>query len=130
MTSIKPPDGRPSAIPASSSGSSEPGAAERSGGPSFRQTLEQAGAAGQTQAPAGTASGAAATASADPIAELAQSVRSGALTAEQAIERLVDRAVTGVGAQLSPAQRAELTAVLRGALESDPALRELRDALE
>jgi hypothetical protein len=126
MTSIKPPDGRPGVVIPIDSGSSEPAAPERVGGPSFREVLEQAGAAGQAQASAGAAGSTAA----DPIAELANAVRGGALSAEQAIERLVERAVAGIGARLSPAQRAELTAVLRGALESDPALRELREAVK
>jgi hypothetical protein len=129
MTSIKPPDGRPGPIsPSSTGGSSDSGAAERVGSSSFRQALEQAGGAAPTQG-AAAANTAGATA-ADPIAELAQAVRSGALTAEQAIERLLDRALTGVGARLSPAQRDELTAVLRSALEGDPALSELRDAVK
>lgn len=57
-------------------------------------------------------------------------MRSGALSAEQAIDRLVERTLAGVGAGLSEAQRAELGAVLRSALESDPALSELRDAVQ
>ena len=129
MSSIKPPDGRSSPIaPGVSDGSSEPGAAERVGGPSFRQALEQAGSAERPQA--ASAAGSTGAAATDPIAELAQAVRAGALSPEQAIDRLVDRAVSGVGGQLSQAQRAELGAVLRSALESDPALSELRDAVK
>jgi hypothetical protein len=126
MTSIKPPDGRPSSIPPAGPG--ETGSPERAGGPSFREALERAGSAGQTEgtarAPAETA------AAADPVGELARAVRSGALSAEQAIERLVERAVAAVGGQLSAAQRSELSAVLHEALQSDPALRELRDAVK
>jgi hypothetical protein len=78
-----------------------------------------------------TAAGeAAATGAADPVSELAAAVRSGAIDSEQAIERLLDRAVGGVGSRLSSAQRQELTVVLRQALDHDPALRELRDALK
>jgi hypothetical protein len=65
----------------------------------------------------------------DAISELAQAVRAGSVNAEQAIERLVERAVGGMGRALSAAQRAELTAVLREAVQNDPALRELRDSL-
>jgi hypothetical protein len=124
MTSIKPPDGRPSAVPPAGAG--EAGSAERAGGPSFREALERAGGAVQAEgtAPAQTS------VAADPVGELARAVRSGALSAEQAIERLVERAVAAVGGQLSAAQRSELNAVLHEALQSDPALRELRDAVK
>ncbi len=129
MSSIKPPDGRSSPIATGTAdGSSEPGAADRAGGPSFREALDQAGGAERSQ---GVSAGATAGAvTADPISELAQAVRAGALSPEQAIERLVDRAVSAVGAQLSQAERAELGAVLRSALQSDPALSELRDAVK
>jgi hypothetical protein len=126
MTSIKPPDGRASSVPPAGPG--EAGSAERAGGPSFREALERAGGAGQAE---GTAPAAAGTsAAADPVGELARAVRSGALSAEQAIERLVERAVAAVGGKLSAAQRSELSAVLHEALQSDPALRELRDAVK
>lgn len=128
MSSIKPPDGRPSAVPATGGSAGEAGPAERAVGPSFRQALERAGGAAQPQGPGAAAT--AASSPGDPVAELARAVKSGALSPEQAIERLVERAVAGIGAQLSAAQRSELTAVLRGALESDPALRELRDAVK
>ena len=62
-------------------------------------------------------------------ATLASAVRSGALQPDQAVQQLVDRALSGVGGKLSEAQRLELTAVLREALENDPALRELRKAI-
>jgi hypothetical protein len=131
MSAIKPPDGRPTSVAPTGQGSSETGAAQRSSGPSFRQALDEARAATGSPA-AGTvgAGGTAGAAAADPIAQLASAVRSGAVSAEQAIERLLDRAVGGVSARLSQDQRAELTAVLRQALEHDPALRELRDALK
>jgi len=129
MSSIKPPDGRSSPIATGTAdGSSEPGAAERVGGPSFREALDQAGGAERSQGVSAGATAGAATA--DPIAELAQAVRAGALSPEQAIERLVDRAVSAVGAQLSQAERAELGAVLRSALQSDPALSDLRGAVK
>jgi hypothetical protein len=129
MSSIKPTDPRSTPVSPSSPDSVEQGGTERAGGPSFRDALERAGDAGHAQGP-GAAATARGPAAADPVAELAQAVRSGALSAEQALERLVERAVSGVGRGLSQAQRAELTVVLRTALESDPALRELRDALK
>ncbi|MDD9938267.1 MAG: hypothetical protein OXT09_31945 [Myxococcales bacterium] len=130
MTSIKPPDGKPPAgVPAA--GDATDGPTETEGvGPSFQEVLEggpsgaAAGAEGAAAAP--EASGAAA---ADPIAELAEAVRSGALSADQAIDQLVERAAGQMSAQLSEAQRAELVAVLREAVESDPALRALRDSV-
>jgi hypothetical protein len=129
MSSIKPPDGRSTPIvPDAADGSSDAGAADRVGSPSFRHALEQAGGAERPQGVPAAATPTAA--AADPIAELAQAVRAGALSPERAIERLLDRAISGVGAQLSPAQRAELGAVLRSALESDPALSELRNAVK
>ena len=132
MSAIKPPDGRPASVAPTDPGSTEAGAAERAGGASFRQALDEARAASSAQpaTPAQGASGAAGAAGADPIAQLASAVRNGAVTPEQAIESLLDRAVGGVSARLSQAQRVELTAVLRQALDNDPALRELRDALK
>jgi hypothetical protein len=123
MTSIKPPDGRSPIGPIGpSSGSREPEAAERTG-PSFRETLA---------GPSPTAAGAAAAqgaANADPIATLAQAVKAGSVSPDQALEHLVERAVSGMARRLTQAQRAELTEVLREAVQSDPALRQLRDAL-
>ena len=131
MSGIKPPDGRPSSIAPTDPGASDASAPERAGGASFRQALDAArGASGAQPAAAGGAADAAAAASADPIAQLASAVRNGAVSPEQAIETLLDRAVGGVSARLSQAQRVELTAVLRQALDHDPALRELRDALK
>lgn len=129
MTSIKPPDGRPATISPTGVGPGEAGGAERAGGPSFREALERAGGASPAERSDAVAAQTGA-AAADPVAELAHAVRSGALSAEQAIERLVERAVGAVGGQLSPAERSELTAVLREALRSDPALRELQDAVK
>lgn len=130
MSSIKPPDGRPGSVVPTGQGRPETEAAERAGGPSFREALDQARAAGAAHADPAQASGAATAAgAADPIAGLASAVRSGALSPEQALEALVERAAGAAGAALSQAQRVELVAVLRHALDHDPALRELRDAL-
>jgi len=126
MSSIKPPGGAPLPIQPSTTPAGDAGAAEQAAGPSFRQALDSAAGTGQVQQPAAAAPG---SVTADPIAELAQAVRAGALSREQALERLVERAVSGVGAELTQTQRAELSAVLREALQNDPALRELTDAL-
>jgi hypothetical protein len=131
MSAIKPPDGKPGTGPLTGSGGATGtagGAAAERAGASFRDALEQAGAAGK---PAGqpAADSAAGVGRADALAELAQAVRSGALLPEQAVAQLLDRAVAGIGSKLSEAQRLELTAVLREALENDPALAELRKAI-
>jgi hypothetical protein len=126
MTSIKPSGGPPLPIQPSTTPAGQAGTAEQAGGVSFRKALESAASAGQVQQPAAAAPGSVA---ADPLAELAQAVRSGALTREQALERLVERALGSAAAGLTPAQRAELAVVLREALQHDPALRELTDAL-
>lgn len=127
MTSIKPPDGRSPAGPIGpTSGRAAPEGPERTG-PSFRETLEGPGpAAGAKTAGAQPTSTVANT---DAVGELAQAVRAGTLNADQAIEHLVEQTVAGMARGLSAAQRAELTTLLREAVESDPALRELREAL-
>lgn len=56
---------------------------------------------------------------------LVAQVRAGALSVDQALERLLARAVDGVGAALPPAARDELEGLLREALQSDPTLRAL-----
>jgi hypothetical protein len=111
-----------------SEGAQAPEAAKPVGGVSFRDQLAGTVELGSAQPVATHAAELAA--GADPIAQLAQSVRSGALSPDAALQSLVDRAVGEVASSLSPAQRAELTGVLRAALETDPTLRELRSALE
>jgi hypothetical protein len=127
MTSIKPPDGRSGPGPVGPAAHKREADAPERVGPGFREKLEGASSAGSAK-PTST-HGAGAATSADPVGELAQAVRAGSLSAEQAIERLVERAATAMARNLSEAQRTELTAVLRAALQSDPALRELREAL-
>jgi hypothetical protein len=122
MTSIKPPDGKVPGAGLDSGAPAETEGAERAGQASFRDLVGKASAAGP-------ASGASGSAAADPIAELAQAIRSGAITREQAIDQLVERTVASMSRTLTQAQRDELTAVLRQALESDPALLSLRAAL-
>lgn len=129
MSSIKPPDGRPGSVLPTGQGGPETEASERAGGASFREALDSARGAEATQAAPTQASGAAAAGAADAIAELASAVRAGTLSADQAVEALLERTVGAASARLSQAQRVELAAVLRHALDHDPALRELRDAL-
>jgi hypothetical protein len=122
MTSIKPPDPRA----AERLGSSTPGETSQApdaAGASFRAVL------GSTPGEASARPEAARpTPGADTPSALAQAIRAGALSTEQALDRLVERAVsTG---PLTDLQRAELRAILASALQSDPALRELRDNLD
>jgi hypothetical protein len=106
---------------------------QRSGG-SFEAALdaaEQARAGSAASAArAGEAQQAEAARASDPIAELARAVRGGAISKEQALDQLIERAAGGVHHALSAPQRAELIAVLRSSLQTDPALSALREALE
>lgn len=117
MTSIKPP--LPPVIPGTDpmSGATGPAGAEGASGPA------QVGGA----SPAGAVAGAVAAGPADPIAELAAAIARGELSAAQAIDQLVDRALAGVSAHLDSAQRAELAGVLHAALDGDPAVRDALD---
>lgn len=122
MSSIKPPDGRFPASPTGPSGEGEVTGAQGSG-EAFREALDAARPA--DAAATGAAAQSAAAAGGDAIAALAQALRAGTITSEQAIEQLVQRAIAGMARDLSEAQRGELAVVLREALQSDPALREL-----
>jgi hypothetical protein len=110
MTSIKPPQS-PSAGPI------EPGAALPEAGPP-RSTGSATGPAGVTPGQASAPS--------DPIAALAADVQAGRIGMNDAVEQLVERTVARMGARLSAEERAELGAMLREALESDPVLSSLR----
>lgn len=114
MTSIKPP--LPPVIPG----------ADPLGGATAAESVEKATAATgpSAAAPASQVAGAAAAGQADPIAELAAAIARGELSAAQAMDRLIDRALAGVSAHLDTAQRAELASVLRAALDGDPAVRD------
>lgn len=131
MSGIKPPDGKGAGSVAGGGGVAGGGeaTAPEPAGTSFRDALEQAGAAAQGASAEQAAGQATAAARPDAMAELAQAVRSGALQPDQAVAQLLDRAVAGIGSKLSEAQRLELAAVLREALDNDPALAELRKAI-
>ena len=122
MTSIKPPDPR-AAERVGSSTPGETGQAPDATGPSFREVL--GGSAPAQASPRPEATGP--TAGANAPGALAQSIRAGTISADQALDQLVERAVAA--GPLTDPQRAELRAVLAVALQSDPALRELRDSL-
>ncbi|HET8932368.1 MAG TPA: hypothetical protein VFN67_02960 [Polyangiales bacterium] len=70
--------------------------------------------------------GSTAAAGADPVGSLAQAVESGSITLDQAVERLVDATLERAGRHLTGPERAELTELLRSALENDPTLAGLR----
>jgi len=135
MSSIKPPDGRvPGAGNAPSSPEGSPaGGVQRSSG-SFEAALDAAeqarASSAASAAQASNVQQASAARAPDPIAELARAVRGGAISKEQALDQLVERVAGGVQHALSAPQRAELIAVLRSSLQTDPALSALRDALE
>jgi len=109
MTSIKPPV--PPVIPGAIESVESATRAESSGAAAQAAGVQPAGPVG----PSGQA---------DPIAELAAAIARGELSAAQAMDRMVDRALAGVSAHLDGAQRAELAGVLRAALDGDPAVRD------
>jgi len=123
MTSIKPPDSR-SAERLGSSTPGETGHANDATGPSFREVLQSSTPAQATARP----EAAGPTAGADSPSALAQAIRRGTISADQALDQLVERAVGA--SPLTTPQRAELRAILAEALQSDPALRELRDSID
>lgn len=133
MTSIKPP--LPPVVPLDpAQGSSGVDSAESTAGAERAAApasvgAERAGAGAPAPGPGGVGGAAPAgqagpAPQADPIAELAAAITRGELSAAQAMDRLVDRALAGVSAHLDGAQRAELAAVLRAALDGDPAVRD------
>jgi hypothetical protein len=117
MTSIKPP--LPPVVPGAGPLDPAVDAAAVESVESATSASSAAGAAGPQ-----AVSGVGATGQADPIAELAGAIARGELSAEQAMDRLVDRALADVSAHLDGAQRAELASVLRAALDGDPAVRD------
>lgn len=102
--SIKPPGGPPSAPP--------PPDLSGAGEGRFRGTLEAARAPEASRA---TPQGA--------LGALASELRSGSLTPEAAVARLLEQHLSsGPARALTPAARAELERMLRARLEEDPTL--------
>jgi hypothetical protein len=126
MTSIKPPDPR-AAERLGSSIHGEAGQAPQPSGTTSGTTFREARQGSQPTQVSTRPEPAGPTPSADAAGALAQAIRAGTMSPEQALDRLVERAVAT--RSLSEPQRIELRAVLVEALQSDPALRELRDAL-
>jgi hypothetical protein len=122
MSSIKPPGGKP---PIDQSGPSQAPEGAEATGPSFGDALQSARQAQAAPEARPTEAGAQSGAT-EPIAELADALERGELNVEQALERLLEHSLAGVDRQLSAEQRGELLAMLRSALEHDPALAELK----
>lgn len=125
MTSIKPPSlPSPTATDLSQGpAGAGPASAQKAAEPSFSQALDQARTAGVGGETRVTGTGG------DAVAELSRELAAGRLSADQALDRLVERAANGVARNLSASERAELLDVLRTALASDPTLAALRDSL-
>ena len=99
-------------------------------GPTDGAPTEGAGAAFRA-AVDGARSGGVEGAHRSEIAAIATEVRSGALDARAAVERLVQRALaSGTAATLGPAQRERLAEMLRAQLAEDPTLQALQRDLE
>ena len=122
MTSIKPPP--PPVAPGA--GALDPADQAATSAVASQAAVENVESATSASAASGTQAvpGVGAASQADPIAELAGAIARGELSAEQAMDRLVDRALADVSAHLDGAQRAELASVLRAALDGDPAVRD------
>jgi hypothetical protein len=119
-TPIKPPG--PGDVPRPDEQNSEIGSAEKPSAP-FKDVLDSTQKVGQ-QAPVESAA-------VDPVRALAQQLGSGAIDVETAVDKLVERALSGVLVdKLSAQQRDEIETILREALQSDPALTALIKDLE
>lgn len=126
-SAIKPP-GAPGTGPTAPV-SGTPGGPEQketsAAGEAFREELSKAPEVGSTEAPRASSATAsnASLGRADLLRALADELRSGSVDPQQAVDRLIERALhTGPAAALPPARRAELEALLRTALAEDPTL--------
>lgn len=118
MTTIKGPGQLPPSPPGTAPAQADSVRAV-SGSPAGATQATGADAASATRAPEAT----------DAIGRIAQALGDGSLTVEQAMERLVDHALTGLDGRLTTTERTELLALLRDALADDPALGALRESL-
>jgi hypothetical protein len=127
MTSIKPPSPGltgPQTLPDVSGGVDRPtGPADGN----FQATLDQAQARASQSTQATAPAGVTGTTGADPVAQLARAVESGATTLEQAVETLLGQTLARAQKHLTAPQLAELSGLLRDALMSDPTLSALRN---
>ncbi|HEX2676624.1 MAG TPA: hypothetical protein VHM19_08285 [Polyangiales bacterium] len=92
---------------------------------------DAAGPLGSERANSGELAGSEAVGKAAPdsIAALARELEAGRLSAEQALDQLVERAAASLDGSLTAQERSELLSTLRSALASDPTLAALRDGL-
>lgn len=128
MTSIKPPSSGTSGPHAVPERADVSGGSPQADGPessSFERSLAEANQANQAQQVA--ASGGTAASGTDVIGQLAHAVESGAVTLDQAVDRLVSQTLERASSHLTSVQREELSELLRTALLSDPTLAALRD---
>jgi hypothetical protein len=124
-TPIEPPGSPP---PGGAEPGDDPGAERAEGRPGeFREAVESAAEA--DVGPADGAPEAAGTSSASPLGDIRQELAAGRIDVDQAVERLVQRAL-GSAAGLPESDRAALEAQLREALSEDPTLLALRRDLE
>ena len=65
----------------------------------------------------------------EPLAALAAQVHSGAISQEQAIDQLIEGALSGMEGVLSESQREDLVETMRSALQNDPTLLALQAEL-
>lgn len=115
MKVTRPPSGSPSSPKA---GLSE----VKSHGAGFAEKLAKTSGAGKSQA-AGKASGAAHAARASSVSDIGQALKTGQITPQAAIERVIERVVARqAGAHAPAAVKQQLASVLRQALEDDPML--------
>ena len=131
MTSIKPPSSGtsgPQAIPERADAAGGSPQTDRAESSAFQRSLAEANQANQAQqiGPSAAATVAGHSGSVDPVGALAKAVESGSISLDQAVERLVDVTLERAGRHLTGPERAELTELLRSALENDPTLAALR----
>ena len=115
MVDIKPPTGPGAADPSAATEATQQG--ETVQGPGLNAFVDAAQATQGNQAVQ------------DPFVALAAQVRSGALTSEQAVEKLIESALDGMEGTLSEAQRQDLVDTMRHALQDDPTLLALQAEL-
>ena len=124
MTSIKPPSSGttgPHALPERADATGGSLQTDRAESSSFQRSLAEANQANQAEQVTASASG-----GADAVGQLAKAVESGAISLDQAVEKLVDQTLEKAGRHLTGEQRQELAELLRSAILSDPTLSGLR----
>jgi hypothetical protein len=127
MTSIKPPSSGltgPHALPDTSDATSTVGSSGAASSP-FQTSLDRARTPALAHTGATASSGSVTGAGADPVAQLAHAIDSGSVTLDEAVEQLLGHTLARAGKQLSAPQLAELSGMLREALQNDPTLSDM-----